>query len=130
MPSPSKEAEQIKRIMNGLNCSEAEAKEIYACDREIDRGEKHEFDLPPEKEKIAMKFANATTRKRPTSYQFTARKRKPNPTKEELIAALANYLTNQDEIDVSNVQVTNKTRQVAFSIGEKNFELTLIEKRK
>lgn len=130
MPSLSKEAEQIKRIMNGLNCSESEAKEICASDRAIDRGEKQDFDLPPEKEKVGMKFANATTRKRPANYQFKQRKRKPNPTKEEVISAIAQYLNTQDEIDISNVNITNKTRQIAFSIGEKNFEVTLIEKRK
>lgn len=130
MPSPSKQAEQIKRIMNGLNCSEEEALEIYNSDKAIDRGEAQPFDLPKDKEKIGMKFANATTRKRPTTYQFSTRKRKPNPTKEEVIAALAKYLQEQDEIDTSNVNIANKTRLISFNIGEKNFELTLIEKRK
>ena len=29
-----------------------------------------------------------------------------------------------------NVEITNKNRMIAFSIGEKSFELTLVEKRK
>ena len=129
MPQSSKEAEAIARIMNGLQCDEATAREIYESDRAIDRGEAQPFDLPPEKEKLGMKFANSTTSKRPANYQFTTRKRKPNATKGEIISALAKYLSEQDEIEISEVQITNAERQIAFNVGDKKFELTLVQKR-
>lgn len=129
MPQHAKESESIARIMQGLQCDEATARSIYESDRAIDRGEAQPFDLPKDKEKLAMKFANATTRKKPTNYQFTTRKRKPNATKGEIISAIAEYLPNQELIDIKDVQITNAERQIAFSVGDKKFELTLVQKR-
>lgn len=129
MPSSAQEAIQIKRIMEGLDCTEQEAREIYASDKAIDRGEPQPFDLPKEVEKAALKMIKAS-RKKPAVYQFTPRKRKPNPTKEELIASLAKFLQEQQEIETSDVEITNKTRMITFKVGEKKFDLTLIEKRK
>lgn len=122
---------QIERIMNGLNCSKEEAEKIYQTDLEIDRGQSHDFDLPPEKEKWAKKMCNVTTRARkaPTVYQFSQRTRKPNATKGGLVAELAKFLAEASEYEVTNLDITNAERQIAFSIGETNFELTLVQKR-
>ena len=46
---------QRDRIMRLLKVSSAEADEILASDRAIDRGERTEFDLSPEQEKLAKK---------------------------------------------------------------------------
>lgn len=116
---------QIERIMKNLRCSRAEAEEILAEDRKIDRGEKVDFDLSAEDHKRAMKNANAGTRTE--KGEKTARKPKENPTKEGVIAEIANFLT---ENGYNSVEITNKTRQIAFKIGEDAYELTLIAKRK
>lgn len=129
MPSTSQEAIQIKRIMSGLDCTEEEAREIYASDKAIDRGEPQPFDLTKEQEKAARKMIKVPRKKSPV-YQFTPRKRKPNPTKEELIASFAKFLQEQEEIETAEVEITNKTRMISFRVGEKKFDLTLIEKRK
>ena len=42
---------QKERIMRSLGVSEAEAEEIIAFDKAIDRGERTEYDLDPKKEK-------------------------------------------------------------------------------
>lgn len=63
-----------------------------AYDKAVEADKKTEYDLPPEKAKIAQKFAHAGTRKQPTAYKFTTRQRKPNATKGGIIAELAEFL--------------------------------------
>lgn len=116
---------QIDRIMKNLRCSREEAESILAEDKRIDRGERVDFDLDPETEKRAKKFANAGTRT--AKEGKTARKAPENPTKEGIITAISNFLT---ENGYNSVEITNKTRQIAFVLNGKKYELTLIEKRK
>ena len=116
---------QLERIMRNLKCSQAEAEEILAEDKKIDRGERVEFDLDPQAEKLAKKYANAGTRT--AKSEKSARKAPENPTKEGVIIAISNFLT---ENGYQSVEITNKTRQIAFKIGEDAYEITLIAKRK
>ena len=124
-----KEKVAVGRIMQGLKCSEAEAIEIYKSDCAIDKGEKMDFDLPPEKLKNAKKYISAGGRK-PVAYKFTKRERKANPTKGGIIAELSQFLSENSEFAVENVEILNKERQISFKIGEETFELTLVQKRK
>lgn len=121
---------QVNRIMQGLNCSREQALEIYATDKEIDQGKPHDFDLPPEKEKYGKKLCNTTTRARkaPTTYQFSQRERKSNATKATIIAELAQFLQDS-ELNVADLAIANAERQITFSVGDKKFDLTLIQKR-
>ena len=113
-----------------LGMTEQEALDVVACDHEIDRGIAQDFDLDPEREKMAKKFANATTKKKPTVYDFKQRERKANPTKASIIAELAKFLAEDSENACESVNVTNKERQIAFTIGDNQYELTLVQKRK
>lgn len=130
----TKEDERKKfALMSQLHLTEAEALDVIEADKEIDRGEKMEFDLPPDKEKVAKEYAKISAKKEkkvPTVYKFDKRERKKNATKQGIIEELAKFLTEQSEIAYENVTVTNAERQIAFSIGEDNFELTLVQKRK
>lgn len=125
---------QKERIMRVLDVSADEADEILKTDKAIDRGERVPFDLSPEQEKMAKKFANVDTKKRkkPTVYNLDARgkARKENPTKASIIAELAKFLTENSENACEMVEITNKERQIAFKIGENAYELTLVQKRK
>lgn len=121
---------QKEKLMRKLNCSAEEAEDIIRTDKMIDRGERSPYDLDPEREKMAKKFANAGTRKAPTAYKFNKRERKSNPTKAGIIAELATFLTENSENACENVEITNKERQIAFKIGENLYELTLVQKRK
>lgn len=125
---------QKERIMRVLDVSADEADEILKTDKAIDRGERVPFDLSPEQEKMAKKFANVDTKKRkkPTVYNLDARgkARKENPTKASIIAELAKFLTETSENACEMVEITNKERQIAFKIGENAYELTLVQKRK
>ena len=116
---------QLERIMRNLKCSRAEAEEILAEDKKIDRGERVAFDLSVEEHKRAIKTANAGTRT--AKSEKSARKAPENPTKEGVITAISNFLT---ENGYQSVEITNKTRQIAFKIGEDAYEITLIAKRK
>ena len=119
---------QIERIMRNLKCSKEEAEQIIADDKAIDRGERMSFDLDKEAEKQAKKYANTGTRQ--TNGQKTERKRKENPTKAGIIAAIAKFLAEYSILCPENVEITNKERQIAFKIGENDYELTLVQKRK
>ena len=121
---------QQEKLMRVLGCTEEEALDIISNDKAIDQGKRVDFDLDPEREKMAKKMANAGTKK-PTVYNFDTKnkKRKENPTKSGIIAELAKFLEENSENACENVEITNKERQIAFKIGENDFELTLVQKR-
>lgn len=124
--------EQIQRIMSGLKCSEAEAKEILAYDKAIDKAgakERLAHDLDLETEKEAKKMANVRDHKAP-NYNWTKRERKANPTKGGIIAELARFMENDSEFAVTDLEITNKERVIAFTIGDDKFEITLTQKRR
>ena len=120
---------QKEKLMRVLKCSAEEAEEIIQADKAIDRGERMPFDLSKEEEKAAIKYANTGERKKPTVYDFKPRERKANPTKGSIIAEIAKFLTENSENACENVEITNKERQIAFSISGNRYELTLVQKR-
>ena len=128
MAYKQKDLEQIKRIAEGLKISTEEATQIYESDKAIDKGEKQDFDLPPEQVKIGQKYAHTGTRKTPPVYKFDKRERKANPTKANLIKYLAECLAEFEGI--SNLDIVNKERQITFNFADEKFDLTLIQKRK
>lgn len=107
-----------------------EARDILAYDKAVEAGEKTPYDLSPEQEKAARKYAHTGTRKVPTAYKFTPRQRKPNATKGGIIAELADFMEHNSNFAVADLTITNKERQIAFKIGDDSFELTLVQKRK
>ena len=116
---------QQEKLMRVLGCTEEEALDIISNDKAIDQGKRVDFDLDPEREKMAKKMANAGTKK-PTVYKFDTKdkKRKENPTKAGIIQYLFECLTDYD-----NVAISNKERQITFSTGGEKYELTLVQKR-
>ena len=125
-----KHEEQKHKIMNLLDCSEEEAEDVMKWDKVIDQGGRTPYDLSPEAEKEAKKYANSREKKKPTVYDFKKRERKSNPTKGAIIAELAQFLTENSENACENVEIINKERQIAFSISDNQYELTLVQKRK
>ena len=119
---------QKEKIIRLLEVSEQEAEEILAYDKDVEQGKKTIYDFTAEQEKQTRKYRQAD--RKPTAYNFTKRERKPNATKGGLIAELYEFLTKNSQFSTENVQITNKERQISFSIGEDKFELTLVQKRK
>lgn len=117
------------RLMRILGIDAETAEDVIKTDKMIDRGERTPYDLDPETEKMAKKFANVKDRK-PTVYNFQKRERKANPTKGGIIAEIAKFLEEMSDFATESVEITNKERQIAFKIGENAFELTLVQKRK
>ena len=116
---------QVEKLMRLLKCSKEEAEQIVADDKAIDRGERMAFDLDPQAEKQAKKYANTGTRQ--TNGAKTERKRKENPTKATIISEIAQFLT---ENGYEMFEITNKERQIALKVGENAYEITLVQKRK
>lgn len=112
-----------------LGLTEEEIAEVLADDKKVDRGEKL-WELTDEQKKVAkaMTVSDTKTKKAPTVYKFEKKtNRKENTTKSAIIAEIANFLTEK-EYDL--VEITNKERQIAFKVGENDYELTLVQKRK
>lgn len=123
------EQKRIDELVDKLGCSIAEAKGIIASDKIIDKGGRTPFDLPPEQEKLAKKWGNAGTRKQPTIYKFDKKNnKKANPTKEGLIALIAETLKNSD-LKIENLEIPNLGKLITFDLDGKSFEIDLKQKR-
>lgn len=115
-------------LMEKLGCSEAEALQIIEDDKAIDKGEKL-FELTDEQKKVA-KQATSTGTKKHTVYKFDKKSRKENPIKQQIIEEIFNFITEKADFMAENVEITNKERQIFFKVGENDYELTLVQKRK
>ena len=118
---------RVEELVDLLECSIVEAEQIIADDKKIDKGQEVDFGLTKEQEKQALKYANVKEHKKPTVYKFDKRERKADTTKEGVIEQIAQFLT---ENGYANVEITNKSKLISFSISEDNYELNLIRKRK
>lgn len=120
---------EIDNLVDSLGCSIAEAKQIIADDKKINKGERMAFDLSPDDEKKALKYANVTTHKRKTPMIPNFKKkveRKPDTTKEGVIQQLADFLTNNG---YTEVEIVNKSKLIEFKIGADTYKIDLIRKR-
>ena len=122
-----KDQKRIDELVDLLGCSMVEAQQIIEDDKKIDKGERVAFDLSKEDEKKALKLANVKEHKKPAVYKFEKRERKADTTKEGVIEQIANFL---QENGYENVEITNKSKLIAFKIGEDSYELDLKRKRK
>lgn len=114
--------------MQKLGCTEEEALQIIEDDKRIDKGEKL-FELTAEQKKVA-KQATATGTKKPTVYKFDKKTRKENPIKQQIIEEIFKFICENAEFSAESVEILNKERQIAFKVGENDYELTLVQKRK
>ena len=118
---------KVEEIVNLLGCSIYEAEQVIADDKKIDKGQAVDFGLTKEQEKQALKYANVREHKKPAVYKFDKRERKADTTKEGVIEQISQFLI---ENGYENVEITNKSKLIAFKIGEDNYEFNLIRKRK
>lgn len=122
-----KDQNRIDELVDLLGCSMVEAQQIIEDDKKIDKGERVAFDLSKEDEKKALKLANVKEHKKPAVYKFDKRERKADTTKEGVIQAIYDFLS---ENGYENCEILNKSKLIAFKIGEDNYELDLKRKRK
>lgn len=122
------EKAKIEKLMRLLDCTEEEALDVIETDKIIDKGGRTKYDLPIEQEKMALKMSSVQDRKaKDKATNMRGKVRAENPTKSDLIKFLFESLTGYD---CRNLNIINKERQIAFSVGENDFELTLVQKRK
>lgn len=118
---------QTEKLMRLLKCSKEEAEDIIKTDKMIDRGERTPYDLDPALEKeIKKKYVNSHEKKH-TVYNFNKRERKADEVKGEFIQSLKEYLEN---LELANIVIVNKEREISFDLGDTNFSLTLVRHRK
>lgn len=118
---------RIAFLMKKLDITREEALELEGYDDDVNKGKKTEYDLSKEQEKVVHDLMR---KKEHAKMGTVKRERKPNETKEAIIAELFKFLAEDAQNQAyENVNVANKSRTITFSIGEKQFELNLIEKR-
>ena len=120
----------IEKYIKLLGCTREEAIDIIETDKIIDKGGRTQYDLSKEEEKFAMKISGVNERKAKSADNKRGKVRAENPTKSGIIAEIAEYLTENCGFATENVTITNKERQIAFKIGENDYEFTLVQKRK
>ena len=122
----------IDSYVDKLGCSIVEACDAWLCDNGKAVCDEQETMTKKAQFMGVGKVVNADYKKADRK----PRERKPNELKEALIIALADFLKNEcemviheDFVSCDEVEITNKNRMIHFKIGEKEFELQLVEKR-
>lgn len=114
---------QVKHLMEKLKISEAEAIQVIADDKAIDKGAKL-FELTDDQKKTAKQATNA--KRGPTVYQFQKRERKADTDKEHL----TNLLFNAILPVCSTYNVINAEREFEFVYNDKKYKVVLSAPRK
>ena len=128
MAKPVLNERTIADYMKRNKCDREEAIDLIKYDIAVEDGEDTEYDLTAEQEANLREM----TRKVEHAKQDgkVKRERKPNELKEAIVAEIAEFLREDAQGQAyEDVEITNKSRMIAFTIGDKHFELTLIEKR-
>ena len=118
--------EYLRKQMAILHLSEDEAIQMYLEDEG--------YEVNPEQEALEQKAKEnritATIHQARAYKPKTQRERvvKPDPTKEDIIAKVAQYLV--DELGCSNVQIVNKSKIITFDLGEDEYKIDLTRKNK
>lgn len=118
---------RVDELVDLLGCSIVEAEQIIADDEKINKNQEVDFGLSKEDEKKALKYANVREHKKPMVLNLTKREKKADVTKEGVIQALYDFLS---ENGYENTQILNKSKLIAFRIAEDDYELNLVRKRK
>ena len=114
----------IENLMNQLGLDREEAIQIYLEDEGYEINEEQEALTQKAKDnKITASIHKAEGKNK----ERKKVERKPNPDKESLIAAMANFLNELENVD--NVQVTNIGKLIEFNFNGKAMKIDLIEKR-
>lgn len=116
---------RIAMLMKTLDISREEALELEGYDADVTAGKKTEYDLSAEQQKVVSEMTRADS-------EVGKRKnnRKPNELKEGIVREIAEFLA-EDALGQAyeSVEIANPNRTIVFKVGDKRFELNLIEKR-
>lgn len=118
-------AKYIQRMVDNLEIDEEEAILTWLEDEEYLTNDEQEELVALAKENKSVKIIDAKAEK-PERKTQKERTRKENPTKEMVIAKIAEMLPEFAE----NVVIENKGKLITFTIGEDEFKIDLVQKRK
>ena len=133
----AKVSERQMAAFKKLGYSDAQIEEMIEDDKAVDRNEPLPWDMSKEDHKKAMKYANADEHKKPvekktpTTYNWNTegKTKKENTTKVEIVAALANFLAENEELGCESVEITNKQGKISLKIGETAYSVSLTQHR-
>ena len=114
--------QQVERLMELLECSEEQARDLVAYDQQVDKMtvSQCESDLSKEQKAVAKQYRQGD--RKPTVYNFSTRERKADNDKGKLIEMLAstiNLITDQEPT------ITNAERQIDFVYNGRKFRVVL-----
>ena len=115
---------EITNSMAKLDLSKDEAIQMWLEDN--DYCENEEVEILTQKAKENKVNRGAKSEKALAKTDRKTRERKPDLEKEEIIAALSEFLT---EKGYTFVEITNKSKIIEFNIGENHYKLDLIRQR-
>ena len=115
---------EIKNSMDMLDLTKEEAIQMWLEDNDYAVNETVEILTAKAKENKVSR--GAKSEKALTKTDRKTRERKPDLEKEEIIAALSEFLT---EKGYTFVEITNKSKIIEFNIGENHYKLDLIRQR-
>ncbi len=111
---------RISQLMKSLDISREEAIELIQEDKEIDKGS-IKYELSGDAAKVSKKMRQADRKKTVYNFDTSNRKRKENPVKRELIAALANAVRDT----ATDLTITNPERQIDFFVDGVKYRIVL-----
>lgn len=118
---------QIKKMMKRLNITREEALELLEYDEDVNKNRPTEYDLTPEQKKIVQDMNRHCDHRKSGPREVH---RKPNDLKIAIMAELAEFLREDAQGQAyEDVELTNISRMMHFKVGNKEFDLQLIEKR-
>ena len=118
---------RITMLMKTLGISREEAIELEQYDDDVNHNKPTAHDLTPEQKKNIQEMNRKVDHKK---YGSTHRERQPNELKIAIMAELADFLREDAQGQVyEDVELTNVSRMLHFKVGNKEFDLQLIEKR-
>ena len=116
----------IENMIKNLDIDKEEAILTWLEDEEYLINEEQEELVAKAKENRTLPNLHRTKDSKPKQKTQKERVVKENPTKEMVIAEIAKLLPNFAE----NVVVENKGKLITFTIGDNDFKLDLVQKRK
>lgn len=116
--------DKIQELMELLQCTEEQAKQVIESDKAVDKMtvRECESDLTAE-QKASAKKARQGDRK-PTVYNFSTRERKTDLDKARLVELLASAI-NMVTANEEDLTVTNAERQIDFVYNGRKFRVVL-----
>lgn len=114
----------VAEYMKKYDCSREDAISVIMDDEDTDRMTMKELnaELTDEQKKV-VKDARKTGKR---AYTFTKREHKPDDEKVEIIAKIAEFLTENANYCV---EIVKKEREISLKVGENEYSINLVKHR-